>query len=202
MGADRQDSRITATQPKVIAEGTLVRLREKLVEDAEQDYAWRCDPELAAYDAARPMTTRFTSFRASMIEELKYPTQYRRTFGIEDRETGKHIGNVMYYGYDAFVSEADLGITIGDRAYWSRGYGRDTVRTMLRYLFTELRLHRVYLHTLTWNGRAQASFEKAGFRRTGETRRAGYDFVYMEAYPEDIEDAEDATDLEGGEEPR
>ena len=43
---------MTATQPKVIREGTLVRLREKTVDDAERDYAWRADPELAAYDAA------------------------------------------------------------------------------------------------------------------------------------------------------
>ncbi|MSQ30668.1 MAG: N-acetyltransferase [Dehalococcoidia bacterium] len=178
---------MTATQPKVISEGTLIRLREKTVDDAEHDYAWRVDPELAAYDAVRPMTMRFASFLASMSEELQYPTQHRRTFGIEDRATGKHIGNVMYYGYDTFLHEAELGITIGDRDYWSHGFGRDAVRTMLRYLFQELRLRRVYLHTLTWNGRAQTSFTKAGFRRVREVRRAGYDFVYMEAVPEDLE---------------
>ncbi|MFA7249243.1 MAG: GNAT family N-acetyltransferase [Dehalococcoidia bacterium] len=182
---------MTATQPKVIGEGTLIRLREKVIEDAEHDYAWRCDPELAAYDAARPLNMRYASFLASLSEELQYPTQHRRTFAIEDRGTGKHIGNVMYYGYDAFLREAELGITIGDRDYWSHGFGSDTVRTMLRYLFRELRLRRVYLHTLTWNGRAQASFTKAGFRRVREVRRGGYDFVYMEALSDDLERSED-----------
>ena len=175
---------MNVTRPKVIGEGTLIRLREKTVDDAERDYAWRCDPELAAYDAARPMTMRYASFVASLSEELQYPIQHRRTFGIEDRETGTHIGNVMYYGYDAFLREAELGITIGDRGYWSHGYGRDTVRAVLRYLFDELRLRRVYLHTLTWNGRAQASFMRAGFRPVREVRRGGYDFLYMEAFPE------------------
>lgn len=188
---------MTVTQPRTVGEGTLVRLREKTADDAENDYAWRCDPELAAYDAARPLTMRFASFLATLSEELQYPTQHRRTFAIEDRATGKHIGNVMYYGYDAFLREAELGITIGDREYWSHGYGRDTVRTMLRYLFNELRLRRVYLHTLTWNARAQASFTAAGFHRVRETRRAGYDFVYMEAFPEDIEGYEpDAPEAE------
>ena len=181
---------MTQTQPKVIAEGTLVRLREKIESDAEHDYAWRSDPELAAYDAARPMTMGFPSFVASLSEELAYPSTHRRTFGIEDRATGKHIGNVMYYGYDVFLHEAELGITIGDRDYWSHGFGRDTVRTMLRYLFDELRLRRVYLHTLTWNGRAQASFTNAGFRRVREVRRGGYDFVHMEAFPADLDRAE------------
>ena len=191
---------MTATQPKVIAQGALVRLREKMVDDAEHDYAWRCDPELAAYDAARPMTMRFASFLSTLFEELQYPTQHRRTFGVEDRATNTHIGNVMYYGYDAFLREAELGITIGNREYWSRGYGADTVRTMLRYLFDELRLRRVYLHTLTWNGRAQASFTKAGFHRVRETRRGGYDFVYMEAFPEDADGGESAEDAAPSEE--
>lgn len=186
---------MTATQPRTVAEGQLVRLREKTIEDAERDYAWRCDPELAAYDAARPLTTRYASFLASMSEELKYPTQYRRTFAIEDLATGKHIGNVMYYGYDGYLREAELGITIGAREYWSHGFGGDTVRTMLRYLFGELGLRRVYLHTLVWNGRAQASFTKAGFQRVREVRRAGYDFVYMEIYADDFTADDAATDV-------
>jgi RimJ/RimL family protein N-acetyltransferase len=58
---------------------------------------------------------------------------------------------------------------------------------MLGYLFDELRLRRVYLHTLTWNARAQASFTAAGFHRVREVRRGGYDFVYMETFPADVE---------------
>ena len=176
---------MTATQPKVITEGTLVRLREKTVDDADRDYAWRCDPELAAYDAARPLTMRFSSFLATVAEEIQYPTTHRRTYAIEDRATGKHIGNVMYYGYDPFRHEAELGITIGDREYWSQGFGAETVSTMMRYLFGELGLRRLFLHTLTWNVRAQRCFTRAGFRRVREVSRGGYDFVYMEAFPEE-----------------
>lgn len=182
---------MTATQPKLIAEGTLVRLREKTIDDAERDYAWRCDPELAAYDAARPLTMRLSSFVATMAEELQYPTAHRRTYAIEDRATGRHIGNVMYYGYDAFRHEAELGVTIGDRDYWSRGFGTDAVRALLRHLFDELRLRRVYLHTLTWNVRAQQAFTRAGFRRVREVHRGGYDFVYMQAHAEDVPAASD-----------
>jgi hypothetical protein len=36
--------------------GARVILRDKKVEDAEQDYIWRCDPELAELDAAYPLT--------------------------------------------------------------------------------------------------------------------------------------------------
>lgn len=177
---------MTATQPRTVRTGRLVRLREKTLDDAERDYAWRTDQELAAYDAARPLTVRFTDFVATMAEELKYPTAHRRTYAIEDLESGRHIGNVMYYGYDSTQREAEIGITIGDRDYWSRGFGVDVVQAILGHLFEEKRLRRVYLHTLTWNYRAQKSFERAGFQRIRQLSRGGYEFIYMEATPETL----------------
>jgi len=171
---------MTATAPRVIAEGRLVRLREKQIEDAWRDYSWRKDRELADYDATRPITMTFRAYTATITEDLRRPSKFRRTFAIEDRESGRHIGNVMYYGYDSYLGEAELGITIGERAYWSRGYGSEAVRCLLGHLFTELELRRVYLHTLTTNTRAQHAFRRAGFRRLRSVRRDGYDFERME----------------------
>ena len=188
---------MTATTPRVIATGRLVRLREKRIEDAENDYEWRRDPELAEYDAARPMTMPFRSFVTTLVDDLQSPGTYRRSFAIEDVATSKHIGNVMYYGYDPTLREAELGITIGDRAYWSKGLGTDTVRTMLAYLFGERELRRVHLHTLAWTFRAQAAFGRAGFRRVRSVRRDGYDFERMEIRREEWEAARADSQSDG-----
>ena len=59
---------MTRTQPAVIATGKLVRLREKQIEDAQQDYDWRRDPELATYDAAVPISMSFRSFVATFAD--------------------------------------------------------------------------------------------------------------------------------------
>lgn len=176
---------MTSTSPRTIVTGRLVRLREKTLDDAPRDYEWRKDPELAEYDAARPITMPYRNFLATLTDDLSYPSSYRRTFAVEDIETGRHIGNVMYYGYDPMLQEAELGITIGDREYWSRGFGTDTVRSMLHYLFEDRGLRRVYLHTLSWNYRAQTAFGRAGFRRTRHVRRDGYEFEQMEIRRED-----------------
>ena len=175
---------MTATRSHIIASGTLVHLRAKQIEDAENDYAWRCDPELAAYDAARPLRASYKTFASTMREELNYPTTHRRTFAIEDIESERHIGNVMYYGYDPRAGEAELGITIGKRDFWSSGYGTDAVRTLVQYLFDEIGLSRVYLHTLSWNYRAQRCFERAGFQRVRELQRGGHEFILMEIEPD------------------
>tara|TARA_Y100000588_G_C13982570_1_gene807887 strand:+ start:336 stop:878 length:543 start_codon:yes stop_codon:yes gene_type:complete len=176
---------MTTAESEILRIGTLTRLRSKRIEDAERDFDWRRDPELAAYDAARPLRVSFNTFLTTMNEELRYPTQQRRTFAIEDLKTEKHIGNVMYYSYDPAASEAELGITIGDRKFWSRGYGSDAVRMLLAHLFTDLGLRRVYLHTLEWNYRAQRCFAQAGFQRISSVQRGVHQFVLMDITEDD-----------------
>jgi RimJ/RimL family protein N-acetyltransferase len=158
-----------------VTRGRRVVLREKRPSDAENDYAWRSDPELARFDAARPYE-----------DELAYPSPFRHTLAIEDH-SGRHIGNVMYYNIDHGRSEAELGITIGVREYWGKGYGSDAVRTILQYVFTKMALNRVYLKTLDWNKRARRCFEKAGFVAFGTSRRGGHDFILMEVRREWLE---------------
>ena len=175
-----------AAEARVIARGELVRVREKLPGDARRDYRWRTDRELAAYDAVPPLALPFRSWLAAFSESLRRPSAYRRSFAIEELGNGRHIGNVMYYGYDAWLGEAELGITIGERDYWGRGYGSDAVRCLLRHLFGGLGLRRVYLHTLASNVRAQHAFRRAGFRRRRSVRRDGYDFERMEITREEF----------------
>ena len=47
---------------KVRITGEKVVLREKRIEDAEDDYAWRTDEELARLDATRPLHMRYDEF--------------------------------------------------------------------------------------------------------------------------------------------
>jgi RimJ/RimL family protein N-acetyltransferase len=173
-----------------LARGELIVLRAKTMADAEQDYAWRQDPELAAFDAARPYNGSLKEYLSIFGDELSYPSPYRRTVGVEDFE-GHHIGNVMYYNVDYQRREAEIGVTIGLREYWSRGYGTDLLRTFIRFMFETLPLERIYLKTLDWNVRAQRCFEKAGFSRYGTSRRGEYNFILMEVRKKDFLAGED-----------
>jgi RimJ/RimL family protein N-acetyltransferase len=177
---------VTAVVEGELARGTLVVLRAKTLDDAEQDYAWRRDPELATFDAARPYTGSLSDYLAICRDEISYPSPYRRTVAVEDFE-GRHIGNVMYYNVDFHRREAEVGITIGVRDCWGRGYGTDLMRTFVGFMFETMELDRIYLKTLDWNLRAQRAFEKAGFKRYGGSRRGEYNFVLMETRRSDLE---------------
>ena len=164
--------------------GAKVILRDKREEDAEQDYIWRSDPELARLDAAYPLTMSFDRYLKIFQDQLRYPTPGSHHFSTMTLD-GKFIGNCMYYDLDSVNLQAELGIVIGDRDYWSNSYGYDAVITLLDYMFTERGLKRVYLHTLEWNKRAQRCFEKSGFTPVKMVRRISQDFILMEVFREE-----------------
>ncbi|MBI2907285.1 MAG: GNAT family N-acetyltransferase [Chloroflexi bacterium] len=161
--------------------GEKVILREKRLEDAADDYRWRTDPELARLDAASSMRSTFSDYLVSYAEELRYPTLWQERFAIDTLD-GKHIGNCMYFDIDEKKKQAELGILIGDREYWDKGYGADAICTLLDYIFSATEVERIYLHTLEWNVRAQKSFAKCGFAACGRSQRGGHRFVVMEVF--------------------
>ena len=160
-------------------QGVRVILRDKQIEDSELDYRWRSDPELAKLDAAYPLTMNYDRYVKMFEDQLKYPSPGSHHYGIEVAGS-KLIGNCMYYDLDSVNKEAELGIVIGDREYWSGSYGFDAVVTLLEHMFVVRDLKRVYLHTLEWNDRAQSCFSRCGFNPVRNVRRMGHDFILME----------------------
>lgn len=154
-------------------------LREKQMEDAADDYAWKIDPELSRLDAVPPLDISFPLFSLSYAEELRQPAPAGHSFAIDTLE-GEHIGNCMYYGLDIARGETEVGILIGEPAYWNQGYGAEAVSMLLNHVFQKFGLSRVYLHTLDWNNRAQQCFRKCGFLPRGRLVRGGHDFMLME----------------------
>lgn len=93
----------------------------------------------------------------------------RYVFSIRTLAENQLIG---FFGLwvDLVHSEAWVGIGIGERAFWGRGYGTDAMKLCLQYAFTELNVHRVSLGLMDYNPRALRSYQKAGFRLEGRTR--------------------------------
>ena len=163
----------------VFIRGSKVVLREKRIEDAPDDFAWRTDEELAKLDATRPLNMTYDDFVRYARTEIDDPGPRSKRLAIDTLD-GRHIGNFMYYDLDLRRGEAELGIMIGDRDYWGKGYGSDAMRAVQDYIFTHTTLTRVYLHTLEWNERARRSFARAGMRDVKTVRRSGMKFVRME----------------------
>jgi len=93
----------------------------------------------------------------------------KAAFMIE-AEDGRTIGLCGLYDIDWTSRRAELGIAIGDKDYWGRGYGRDAVRTILDYAFRLRNLRRVWLEVHAANERAIRAYRACGFVEEGRQR--------------------------------
>ncbi|MFC1918266.1 GNAT family N-acetyltransferase, partial [Chloroflexota bacterium] len=156
-----------------------VKLRKKHLADARNDYKWQTDVELARLDAQPLVTVFFSQFMACYASQLRELAPKKRFFAVETSD-GSHIGNCTYYNVDRKKGEAEVGIMIGEKDYWGRGYGSEALQALVKHIFRRTKLDRLYLKTLDWNLRAQRCFAKCGFIPCGKMNRDSYNFAIME----------------------
>jgi len=82
----------------------------------------------------------------------------------------KLIGTAGLINIDTVHRRAELAIIIGEEAYWSRGYGTETIKALLNYGFNRLNLNMVYLGVIDINERAIKAYKKVGFVQDGVIR--------------------------------
>lgn len=99
----------------------------------------------------------------------------------------KLIGQCALHNFDDFGGSCELGIGIGDKTYWGKGYGKEAVQILLHWAFRYRNMRRVWLTTTGDNARAIRCYLACGFQEEGRQRKhvwsgnaADYvDFVYM-----------------------
>jgi RimJ/RimL family protein N-acetyltransferase len=75
------------------------------------------------------------------------------------------------FQFDAVAQSCALGITIGDKGYWGRGYGTDAIRLLLDYAFRLRNIRRIYLTVNSTNERAIGAYRRCGFVEEGRLRQ-------------------------------
>jgi len=78
---------------------------------------------------------------------------------------------------------ATLGIMIGEKDYWDKGYGTDSIMTMLKFAFDTMGLHRIELRTYEVNKRAITCYRKCGFKDEGRRRKRSF---YRNQYIDEV----------------
>jgi RimJ/RimL family protein N-acetyltransferase len=163
--------RLTAEEPQVLAEAIS---------------RWGSDSEYLRLLDSGP-SNQFSAKKLTewiQKDQEKDPPPFL-SFGIRTLDTGRLVGFTGLDGDFFPHGEAFVGIGIGERDFWGKGYGTDAMKVILRFAFRELNLRRVALDTFEYNPRAIRSYEKAGFIHEGraleflwrEGRR--WDLIFM-----------------------
>ena len=152
--------------------GTKVRLAALSQDDAPRMSRWYED---AGYLRLQETNRAVPKSVAQIEAELEQFDGSADTivFGIRTRADNVLIGTLGFYEIEWSNQIGWLGMGIGDRDAWGKGYGTEALRLGLQYAFDELNLHRLTLTVIAYNERAIALYEKAGFRREGVFREFG-----------------------------
>ncbi len=151
--------------------GVLLRPFKRL--DISYFLKWFNDPEVVQYlDMYLPMTEMSEE---KFIEELgtaRVRNDVLFVIEVIEGDSTKPIGNCGLHQINPKDHDAVFGIIIGEKDYWSKGYGVEAARLLINYGFQQLNLHRISSAAVAFNERSIKLHKKLGFEEEGRLRQA------------------------------
>lgn len=147
-------------------ENEIIRLRALEPEDLELLYRWENNPELWSLGNTMSPYSRYIlkEYIRESHRDLFDLRQLRLM--IELCSTGEAIGTVDLYDFEPHHHRAGIGILV-DPLYQRYGYATEAMSVLMKYAFSFLKLHQLYVHIPVGNEASKALFVRCGFTVTG-----------------------------------
>ena len=152
-----------------VLEGKRLLLRPLVPQDMGEAYLrWMNDPEVTRFLEVR--------FRPQTLESIKeYVTSLQGDrnnllFGMILKEGGRHIGNIKLGTIDRNHGTADIGLFIGEKDCWNRGFATEAISLMTEYAFGVLGLYKIVAGFYAANEGSIRAFRKAGYVDDGSLK--------------------------------
>lgn len=152
-----------SASPIVFRKGPRVTLRPLEKSDIPMFLHWMNDQDVTRYllhqhPVMLPMEEKWFQRLCDKPEE-------NIVLGITIK--GKLIGDIGFHQPDPISRTALLGLMIGDKAQWGRGYGREAMMLMIEYAFHSLNVRKISSYVFAANAKSLRCHELCGFRREG-----------------------------------
>ena len=136
-------------------------------DDAETFTTWLNDIEVT-----RTLGMAASSISLASERQILEKVAQEHVYGIVDLATDTLLGNVGLHQIDHAHRSCVIGIFIGDKSAWGKGYGPEALRLLMGFAFDYLNMHTVKLMVYEFNARARAAYAKIGFKEAGRWRDA------------------------------
>ncbi|MBT2738382.1 GNAT family N-acetyltransferase [Bacillus sp. ISL-7] len=151
--------------------GKKIILRALKRKDTELVLKWINDPKLKYLTG--------TLYPVSDVEhekwfENKLLEKTNKLFGIEEQLSSQLIGLIGFNNIDFINRTTEISVYIGEENQRGKGLGTDALRTLIKFAFDELNLHRVSLVVFSYNTNAIKAYEKIGFKTEGILKESLY----------------------------
>lgn len=158
-----------SNEEKVIfLSGKKINLRPISKNDVGKLLRWINDQEVTQYlSVYLPM---HEIEEINWIENLSKRKSNDIVLGIETVDAVL-IGSVGLHGVDWKDRIGTLGISIGEKEYWGKGFGAEAISLIIDYAFKTLNLRKICLSVFAHNKRAIKCYKGYGFKVEGCRKR-------------------------------
>jgi diamine N-acetyltransferase len=151
-------------------------VRPHRIENAEKYHQWENDPDLVFMnidDSDRHQPVSLAQVR-QYLGRLSRTPRYQDSlyYAIYKKDDDSFIGFGMIGNIEPDHRRCKLGITIGEKAEWGKGYAREALEPVIAYCFAELGMNRIVVEIYCFNERSIRLFKSLGFAHEATLRQS------------------------------
>ena len=144
-------------------------LKELISSDVTQQYIeWLNDFEVNKYLESRFIHQDEHTVKA-FVEACQY-SELHFLFGMFLQGSMKHIGNIKLGPINIHHNYAEIGLMIGDKDSWGKGFASKAVSIVTQFGFNQLKLAKLSAGCYESNIGSKKAFEKSGYKIEGFLR--------------------------------
>lgn len=138
-------------------------LRPMSIDDVSEKYlSWLRDEEASRYITTASKNKDMEELKQSVTPWIDDPDIL--FFGIFDRNTDVHIGNIKFDPVDKKLKEATLGILIGEDGWRGKGIAGEVIEACAVWFNDQKEISKLKLGVNSGNLAAVKAYKKAGFK--------------------------------------
>ena len=154
---------------KLKLEGKRIYLRRVTEADANRTYlGWLNDPEINRYLESRFKKQTLERLKAYIREITSSAANLFLAIVLKDNE--RHIGNIKLGPIDNHHRLGDIGLIIGEKDCWGKGYASEAIQLLVDHAFKTLKLHKLTAGCYANNMGSAKAFIKVGFTEEGKLK--------------------------------
>jgi RimJ/RimL family protein N-acetyltransferase len=167
--------------------GNLCYLSPINLEDYQLYTQWLNDPEVTRFLNLNTLNISYSSEQEALAGMAK-----THNYAVVDISTDRLIGNCGLVDWNQIHGTAEAGLFIGEKSFWGKGYGAETLYLLSEYAFRVLNIKSMLLKVFSTNERAISCYEKVGYKQIGRWRNAleygseRFDEIFMDCIPSEL----------------
>ena len=146
--------------------GKKIYFRELLKEDIDEVYTLLMDKNVSKYNGGCGSITS----KECLKEHFRYFNKPTEKYFIIATKNRGIVGYTAYRKSKYCDDIYSISLTIG-KYYWGKGYGYDSIQTMMNYLFNKKKAHKIELEVVLDNIKAINLYNNCGFVKEGIRRQ-------------------------------